>query len=259
MKRLLDKLFIRQTDNPKWYHIILWWEFRRLIYIVTFGSCLAITLGLFELSGGYPGNPFLAVISIPVGFFLANLFITIAWISELKNKNVNQALGRLLKLGFLFTIVSLLFPGLIKIALSGINSEKYGEPYGHFARHKVSDSEMTGTYKIDPNKADYINTNAVSKVTTLKLNADHACAISHFPIFGNLSNYALYSGYGHWWVSCYDSEHPCEIRILFDSLRNHPNQTIEMYFYIYNNKQPYKLYQMISDPDEGTGVIYERE
>jgi len=97
LKRFLQYLFIQKSLDRPFYRIILWWEFRRILYnlfLVLF-SFISIWImvsipgeGYLKLYAGLGTSIFLISTAV-LYFFFANLFYTLGWIFQLIINDLN--------------------------------------------------------------------------------------------------------------------------------------------------------------------------
>lgn len=115
---MINKLFIVNTSEKKWFKIILWWEARRILYnifLLCFLMILLLALSQIPNEGfiKFILGPALIVgmyLSIIFYFVLANLFYVFGWISQL--------ILRKAKCNFIKILTPKLF--IIDISLSAI-------------------------------------------------------------------------------------------------------------------------------------------
>ena len=120
---LLKKIFVVNTKPRSWYLVILWWEFRRLIYnafLVLFAAlmiaiCLVIPgEGYIKL---YPGAMLtIWFLTITAAYLIiANICYTGGWIFQLLTRHVTNAkmvkiTKSLFVIGLIFSFVVTLLP-----------------------------------------------------------------------------------------------------------------------------------------------------
>jgi len=178
------------------------------------------------------------------------------------NRNTNSWGIKSFKVGLIISICCTFIP-VIFFAISGLVScEKYNSLYSHFATNKPSFNQLIGKYKMDLEKADYISDIDKAKVPEIILNADSTFSVSNFPIFVSFEKYELCNGIGKWSIEKDSSFGTWAISVLYDSLYN--SQTLKTkgrlstYYFVYENKPPYKIYNIANDPDTWAGIIYNK-
>lgn len=264
MKReIFNKLFGHTLENRKWYHIIAWWEIRRIAFniILLFSGLISLIIFSFVVEGA---GDFIQPLAVFGFAFLANFFYTGGWITELfvriKKTNTNSWGAKSFKVGLIISICFTFIPPIF-FAIGGIaNGERFSSPYSHFASDKPKFTNLIGTYKIDSKKADYISIKDKLKNPTIILNIDSTFSVTNFPIFGSFEDYELCNGSGKWTLDKHSSFNSWTISVSYDTLYN--SQTFKSKgrlgtdYFIYNNQTPYKIYDIASDPDEWAGIIY---
>jgi hypothetical protein len=127
-------LFSRKFTYRKWYHVIGWWEIRRIVFNTILLLCALISLIIFKFVLTCDINIIRPI--IPIEFVLfANLFYTLGWAAELlvrlydKYKSVSLGI-KSFKIGLIVSIIITFIPIIIfsisrektKESLSGPNS-----------------------------------------------------------------------------------------------------------------------------------------
>ncbi len=268
MRRLYNILFSHRLDDRKWYHVIAWWELRRIAFnaIILFSGLISLICFHFVVVGAvdfiHPMTPILFV-------FMANFFYTSGWIIELLLRlfgklNTNKIAIRLLKIGLVLTIIGTFLPTILFGVFAVIDGERQSSPYSHFAQDKPDFKELIGTYYLDPKNATYLTDHDKDLQGHITLKSDSTFTITNYPIFNDFDNYDICNGIGKWKLEKYFSfGYPWTISVHYDSLTiaktNQSRQGLFTNLFIYNNKPPYKLYDIVSDPDEWAKVMYERK
>lgn len=268
MKRLLTILFSHRLDDRQWYHVIGWWELRRIAFnaIILFSGLISLICFHFVVVGAgdfiHPMTPILFG-------FMANFFYTSGWVLELflrlfKGFDTNKIAVRLFKIGLTLTIIGTFLPTILFGVFGIVEGERPSSPYSHFAQNRPDFNEIIGTYHIDPKNASYLTDQDKNLQGQITLHPDSTFTISNYPIFSHFDNYDLCNGTGQWKLEKYFSfGEPWTISVHYDSLTivktNQARQGLYTNLFIYNNEPPYKLYDIVSDPDEWAKVMYEKK
>ena len=268
MKRIFNILFSHRLDDRKWYHVIGWWEIRRIAFnaIILFSGLISLICFHFVVVGAgdfiHPMTPILFG-------FMANFFYTSGWVAELflrlfNGINTNKIAIRLFKFGLTLTIIGTFLPTLFFGVFAIIEGERPSSPYSHFAQDKPNFNEIIGTYYLDPENATYLSDHDKSLQGQITLKSDSTFTITNYPIFNLFDNYDLCNGTGKWKIKQYFSFNDAwTISVHYDSLvitkTNKPRQGLYTNLFIYNNEPPYKLYDIVSDPDVWAKVMYEKK
>ena len=89
--------------------------------------------------------------------------------------------------------------------------------------------------------------------------------MSNIPVYGFEQNqkYELWNGKGTWYLSLDNDTWKvtvdCDTFFTSDNKPTFKDGFFTNDFSIYNDKPPYKLYQIIGDPDEWTGALFIRK
>lgn len=155
-------------------------------------------------------------------------------------------------------------PTIIFGVFAVVDGERQSSPYSHFAQGKPDFDELIGTYYLDPKNATYLSDHDKDLKGRIILKSDSTFLITNFRNFNDFDNYDLCNGTGKWNLEKYFSfGDPWTISVHYDSLTivktNLPRHGLSTNLFIYNNKPPYKLYDIVSDPDEWAKVMYERK
>ena len=268
MRRLYNILFSHRHDDRKWYHVIGWWELRRIAFnaIILLSGLISLACFHFVVVGAgdfiHPMTPILFG-------FMANFFYTSGWVVELLLRlfgrlNTDKIAIRLFKIGLTLTIIGTFLPTILFGVFAVVDGERQSSPYSHFAQNKPDYNQLIGTYYLDPKNATYLSDHDKNLKGQIILKSDSTFSITNYPIFNDIDNYDLCNGTGKWKLEKYFSfGDPWTIAVNYDSLTivktNQPRQGLYTNLFIYNNKPPYKLYDIVSDPDEWAKVIYEKK
>ena len=147
----------------------------------------------------------------------------------------------------------------------GATGEKFASPYSTFTTDQPQFNELVGTYTLNNKKSSTgISDNDKKNISTIVLNADSTFEMKNIPVHGFLGyeTYELWIGKGTWttrkdndnWVVWV---HP-DTLMTVDNKPTFKDGFFTNDFAICNDKPPYNLYQIIGDPDEWTGALYER-
>jgi hypothetical protein len=267
MKRLLNKIFSHKLTDRNWYHVIGWWEIRRLVFnavLLLFGL-ISLTIFLFVLKfDEYIIQPFAAF-----GFgVLVNFFYTFGWVTELLIRLFNESKAasfgiKSFKIGLIISIVLTFLPTIIYSIHWASTGEKFSSPYSNYTKIKPELNKMTGTYYLDNKKSSTgISETDKQKESKIILNSDSTFSMTNIPVYGfeQYQKYELWNAKGTWhlrldynkWEVIVD----CDTLFTSDNKPTSKGGFFPNYFSIYNDKPPYKLYQTIGDPDEWTGALY---
>ncbi|MFT5253897.1 MAG: hypothetical protein ACI87N_002950 [Flavobacteriales bacterium] len=270
MKKLLNKIFSHKLTDRNWYHVIGWWEIRRFVFnavLLLFGL-ISLLIFLFVLK--FDANiihPF-----TPIAFgLLANFFYTFGWVTELLirlfSKSKATSFGiKSFKIGLVISIVLTFLPTIFFSFHWASTGEKFSSPYSSYTKIKPDLNQMTGTYYLDnKNSSTGISDTDKQKESKIILNSDSTFSMTNIPVYGfeQYQKYELWNGRGTWhlrldndtWKVTVD----CDTLFSSDNKPTFKDGFFTNDFSIYNDKPPYKLYQIIGDPDEWTGALYEKK
>gem|GEM_PF-1586621 len=265
MNGFLNKLLTHKLPETerKWYHVIMWWELRRIPYNLTL--LVTGTLGILCMTLVVDGaEDFVSGLAIMRFTFLANFFYTFGWVIELILRLVNKhnatSFGlKSFKIGFIIAICGTFAPALIFGIAGLVNGERFSSPYSHFATIEPNFSKLVGTYKFDTKNSFALERDDKNLTPTIILKADSTFVVTDFPIAESFS-YELCSGKGKWKIDKSSFNGGWAILVSYDSLINlKTNQSKNMVtdYYIYNNEPPYKIYCIAGgDPDSWEGYIF---
>lgn len=265
MNGLLNTLLTHKLPETerKWYHVIMWWELRRIPYNLT----LLVTgiLGILCMTLVVKGaGDFVSGLAIMGFAFLANFFYTFGWVVELFLRLVNKrnatSFGlKSFKIGFIIAIIGTFTPSLIFGVVGLFRGEMFSSPYSHFATKEPKFDKVVGTYHFDKEKSLALDGEDKKLSPTITLNADSTFVVTNFPV-EEMFSYELCNGKGKWRIEKDDSWNAWTIFVSYDTLinlkTNKPKQMATDYF-IYNNEPPYKIYCIAGgDPDSWEAYIF---
>jgi hypothetical protein len=268
MKRLLNILFNHRLEEREWYHVIGWWELRRIAFnaIILFSGLISLICFNFIVDGA---GDFIHPMTTILFGFTANLFYNLGWVLELflrlfKGLNTKKIAIRFFKIGLTLTIIGTFLPTILFGVFGIVEGELPSSPYSHFAQDKPDFNELIGTYHLDPKNTSYLTDHDKNLKGQITLNTDSTFVISNYPIFNFFEDYDLCNGSGTWQIDQHSSfNNAWTILVRYDSLRivetNESRQGLVTDLFIYNNESPYKLYDIVSDPDEWAKVMYEKK
>lgn len=135
-------------------------------------------------------------------------------------------------------------------------------PQRQFTKDEPKLNSLVGTYKLDTLKADCLSQADKTKDVEFTLNADSTFSVKNFPIFGQLEKYQVCNGNGRWHIEQEKSWNCWGIFIIYDLVVNSQTgdtiSTPVTNYFIYGDKEPYKIYVMISDPDQWYGMLLKK-
>jgi hypothetical protein len=265
MKSFLNKLFERKNKNLSTTQIIVWWEIRRFAFniIVLFSGILSLLLMSLVVKGV---GDFISSLAIFGFAFLANLFYTGGWIVELfikKGKNDTSAWAtKSFMIGTIFSICCTWVPPIIFLIQDITAGKMVSSPYSHFASDKPAVNELAGSYQLDLQKVDYLSKQDILKQPEIDLKTDGTFAVKNFPIFVSFHNYDICNGNGKWQLDKHSSFNTWIIFVLYENLYDANTKAGKEKFgteyFIYNNKPPYQIYDIVGDPDEWAAVLFKK-
>lgn len=274
---MLRRLFLLNTDdNRPWIKIILWWEFRRILYnflLIVFGI-LALTILSFIVKDlwSFFSPPMFFFMATGLFLFLANVFYTSGWIFQLitrnsSNKFISRIRPKVFIYGLLFSFVIELIPCFLTAGYTLVTGERIKSQYADFATEEPKINDIIGDYVVaDISKKQLNLHDSISKKTVIRFNADMTFEFKYFPNhdFGmSLNQYEIVNAKGKWkmekdqgsWVIPMDMDTVVNLRTgqiddkgLYDSNGFHINK----------DKPPYEIYIVIGDPDSWEGVTLQK-
>ena len=193
------------------------------------------------------------------------------WVTELiirifsKNRATKFSI-KSFKIGLIIAVILTFLPTLFYGLNWALKGKKPSSPYSNFTKIKPEFYQMIGTYYLDhKNSSTNISNTDKQKISKIILNSDSTFSMTNIPVFGfeRSNKYELWSGKGTWKLTL-DRNH-WNVTIDFDSLFNSNNKpTFKDGFFthdfsILKENPPYKLYQLIGDPDNWNGAEYVRK
>lgn len=271
MSRLIKILFSLNLLDRNWYQVIGWWETRRLVYnaaLIIFGL-ISLLIFLFVLN--FDPN-IIQPFSIIFFIICANFFYTFGWVVELIIRlfNTRKATSFALKsfkIGLIFSIVLTFFPTLFFSIHWVWTGKKFSSPYSNYTKIKPNYFHLSGTYYFinEKNSRTSISEKDKQKEIYINLKSNGTFSMNNIPVFGfeQDQNYELWSGKGSWRLNLYDDiwkvTLECDTLYTSDFMPISQDGFFTNDFYIFNDNPPYKLYQIIGDPDGWNGVLYGRK
>ncbi|MBE7442897.1 MAG: hypothetical protein KF732_12370 [Flavobacteriales bacterium] len=274
---MLKRLFILNTDDSRpWIKIILWWEFRRILY-----NFLLIVFGIFALTilsfivkdlWSFFSPPIFFLMWTGLFLFLANVFYTSGWIFQLitrnsSNKFINRIRPKVFIYGLLLSFGIELIPSILTGGYTLVTGERIKSQYADFATEEPNINDIVGDYVVaDISKRQLNLPDSISLKTVIKFNADKTFEFKYFPHheFGmNLSDYELVNAKGKWkiekdqgsWVIPMDFDTITTIRTGHIDDKGYFDSNA---FHINKDKPPYEIYIMVGDPDSWEGVTLQK-
>jgi hypothetical protein len=274
MNGLLNTLLTHKLPETerKWYHVIIWWELRRIPYNLTLlvTGILGILCMTLVVDGG---GDFVSGLAIMGFAFLANFFYTFGWVVELFIRFFNRQKAtwfglKSFKVGFIIAICGTFVPSLIFGVVGLIRGEKFSSPYSHFATTEPKFSDIVGEYELSDLSKKQLNfPDSINKKTVIRFNDDSTFVLENFPEHGmgmELTDYRISNSSGKWKIES-DNGHwviPMDIKISTD-IKSNITDSSGMYnsngFNVYNNKPPYDIYIIIGDPDSWYGLTLQKK
>ncbi len=274
---MLKRLFILNTDDSRpWIKIILWWEFRRILY-----NFLLIVFGIFALTilsfivkdlWSFFSPPIFFFMATGLFLFLANVFYTSGWIFQLitrdsSNKFINRIRPKVFIYGLLFSFGIELIPCFLTGGYTLVTGERIKSQYADFATEEPNINDIVGDYVVaDISKKQLNLPDSISLKTVIQFNADKTFEFKYFPHheFGmSLSDYELVNAKGKWkiekdqgsWVIPMDFDTIITIRTGHTDDKGYFDSNA---FHINKDKPPYEIYIMVGDPDSWEGITLQK-
>jgi|GEM_PF-1523578 len=262
-------IFWRIPPGPRtWGQVIAWWEMRRLPYNLFVAICAILAAIMFVWLTEFGPNLFLA---LPLGIFAVNLCYTGGWVVELLardllQKNDLRFAPVAMKGGLLFSLAVFGVPLLTLLGIRVIS----GEPLTLYAAATMSEpvlQNLVATYVVT--RYDWCDDDWKSmpgdSLPSLTLSGDGCFTFQDrmhrltnaFPVPKNeISEMGVFAGDGTWHTNKDDiswGRPTWELVLCFE----HPD-TYVTHFMLCNQKAPYKICEILGDPDNGEWVIFER-
>lgn len=274
---MLKRLFILNTDDSRpWIKIILWWEFRRILY-----NFLLIVFGIFALTilsfivkdlWSFFSPPIFFLMWTGLFLFLANVFYTSGWIFQLitrnsSNKFIHRIRPKIFIYGLIFSFGIQLIPALATGIYTIVTGERIKSRYADFAITEPKFSDIVGEYKLaDLSKKQLNFPDSLSNKTIIRFNADSTFTFQYFPDHGmamDLTSYDIVNVTGKWKIE--KNQGTWVIPMDFDistSIKTGQIDSSDFYnsngFSINKDNPPYEIYITVGDPDSWEGVTLQK-
>lgn len=272
---MLKRLFILNTDDSRpWIKIILWWEFRRILYnflLIVFGI-LALTILSFIVKDlwSFFSPPIFFLMWTALFLVLANVFYTSGWIFQLitrnsSNKFINRIRPKVFIYGLFFSFGIQLIPCILTGGYTLVTGERIKSQYGDFAEKEPKIADIVGDYKLaDISKKQLSFPDSLSSKTVIRFNPDKTFNFEYFPHNDgmDLTDYKIINAKGKWSIE--ESQGRWVIPMDFDTIINSATGQKENGYFnsndfnINKDKPPYEIYIMVGDPDSWEGVTLQR-
>jgi len=270
-KLMIKRLFLLNTDeNRPWVKVILWWEFRRLLY-----NFLLIIFGIFALTilsfivkdlWSFFSPPIFFLMWTGLFLFLANIFYTSGWIFQLitrnsSNKFINRIRPKVFIYGLIFSFCIELIPCILTGGYTLITGERIKSQYADFAKEEPAREDLIGEYvlsDISIKQLDFPDS-LVNKIS-YKLNSDMTFEFNYFPDNDfDLKDYEIVNAKGTWKIE--KDQGSWVIPMDFDTIINLRTGAVDDKGIYYSNgfninkeKPPFEIYKIIGDPDSWEGI-----
>jgi hypothetical protein len=275
---MLKRLFLLITDDSQpWIKIILWWEYRRILY-----NFLLLVFGIFALIIlSFIVKDLWSFFSPPIFFFIwtilflifANIFYTSGWVFQLlsrnsKNKLINRVRPKVFVYGLIFSLFAQLIPCIATGLYTLISGERIKSQYADFATGKPKWNDIVGEYKLSDTSIKQLNfPDSLSSKTFIRFNSDSTFEFKYFPDHGvamSLTSYDIIDAIGKWkiekgqgnWVI------PMDFKLITSKKSGHIDSSgfyNSNSFCINKNSSPYEIYIIVGDPDSWEGVTLQRK
>lgn len=270
---MLKRLFIVDTQKDKpWLKVVLWWEFRRILYnfILIISGIIALTiLGLIvqDLTSSF-SPPIFFFMATGVFILVANVFYTLGWIFQLitrKSSNVfiKKITPRLLIYGIAFSFFIQLIPSISAATYTIVTGKRIKSQYADFAKEEPKKEDLIGEYTLSEVSMKQLNfpDSLINKVS-YKLNPDMTFEFNYYPEHDfamSLTKYEIVNAKGTWKIE--KDGGTWVIPMDFDTIKNLKTGTIDTKGIYYSNgfnvnkeEPPYEIYKIIGDPDSWEGI-----
>ena len=274
---MLKRLFILNSDdNRPWIKIILWWEFRRILY-----NFLLIVFGIFSLTilsfivkdlWSFFSPSIFFFIWTGLFLFLANVFYTLGWIFQLitrysSNNFINRIRPNVFIYGLLFSFGIQLIPCFVIGIYTLVTGERIKSAYADLAISEPKFRDIVGAYKLADLSEKHLNfPDSLINKTIIRFNADSTFTFQYFPDHGmtmDLTSYEIVNATGKWKIE--KNQGSWVIPIDFEkstSIKTGETDSSGLYnsngFKINKDKPPYEIYISIGDPDSWAGFTLQR-
>lgn len=270
---MLKRLFILNTDDSRpWIKIILWWEFRRILY-----NLLLIVFGIFALTilsfivkdlWSFFSPPIFFLMWTGLFLFSANVFYTSGWVFQLitrnsSNKFIHRIRPKIFIYGLVFSFGIQLIPALATGIYTIVTGERIKSRYADFATTEPKFSDIVGEYKLaDLSKKQLNFPDSLTNKTIIRFNADSTFTFQYFPdhrMAMDLTSYDIVNATGKWKIE--KNQGSWVIPMDFDiSTSIKTGQTDSSGFYnsngfsINKDNPPHEIYITVGDTDSWEGI-----
>lgn len=274
---MLKRLFILNTDDSQpWIKIILWWEYRRILYnflLIVFGVFVfAILSFIIKDIWTFFSPPIFLLMLTGLFLFLANVLFTSGWVFQLltrnsSNKFINLIRPKVFIYGLFFSFSLQLIPVLASGIYTIITGERIKSRYADFATTKPKFSDIVGEYKLaDISKKRLNFPDSLTDKTIIRFNSDSTFTFQFFPDHTTsmtIDNYSIINVKGKWSIA--EDFGTWAIPLTFEETEtlgiNHIEYTQSHYsnmLKINKDEPPYEIYIIVGDPDNWEGVTLQR-
>lgn len=268
---MLKKLFIVNNEPRHWFKVILWWEFRRLLY-----NFLLIIYGIIGLTIlSFIIKDLLSFFSPPIFFLmwtalfiiLANICYTSGWIFQLvttnsSNKFINKIKPKLFIYGLIFSFFVTLTPCFFAGAYTVISGERIKSAYADFLTDEPKLADIMGNYKLSDKTKKQLNiSDSIANHTIIQFNSDSTFEFKYFPhheFAKSFGDYEFINAKGKWrtefdqgsWVLPMEFDTVCNAKTGQQKGGHNDFNS----FHLNGDKPPYEIYIIVGDPDSWEGI-----
>lgn len=272
----IRKLFIVNTDKERpWHKVLLWWEFRRLLY-----NFLLLILGIIALTilslivkdlWTFFSPPLFFYLWVTVFIFLANIFYTVGWIFQLitrrsENRFIKKVTPNVFIYGLLFSFFIQLIPSFTAATYMIITGERIKSQYADFAKDEPDIKDLVGEYELSETSIKQLDfPDSLIDKMSYSLKADMTFDFKYFPENDfDLTDYEIVNAKGTWKIE--ESYGTWVIPMSFDTIINIRTGGIDDKGIYYSNgfninkeEPPYEIYKIIGDPDSWEGITLKKK
>lgn len=275
---MLKRLFvINNQENHSWINIVLWWEFRRILYnflLIIFGIFSLILLSLIVKDlWSFFSPPIVFYVWIVFFLLLANIFYTSGWIFQLitrrtSNKFITCLQPKLFIYGLIFSFCVILTPTIFAGIYTIVTGERIKSQYSDFSTTEPKFSDIVGEYELSELSIKKIHfPDSLIHKTVFRFNADSTFVFQYFPDHGiamHLTNYDIVNACGKWKIEKKSENWAIDMDFDFSkSIKTGDIDSSGFYnsngFIINKNKPPYEIYIMVGDPDSWEGITLQKQ